>query len=660
MKQNTLLAALLLAAAWSAHGGEPVQAFVDKDHAGLGDASISLQWDLRGPGMGRLWIDDHVNHRKLPVDQALVVEMAAGARLDASALHLKAAPRVEMLEADPRSASLVGRLSGKALVADLVDPDGRLDLELRWIQRDGAHYLREVATLTALQHDQPVRRITLLQIPSSDAYVAGSVRGSPVVDGPDYLGFEHPLSSSAVHQGTVQLWIDRHLPLLEGQSITYSAVFGVTHPGQLRRDFLAYLERERAHPYRSFLHYNSWYDIGYFTPYTEAQALDRIHAFGEQLVRRRGVVMDSFLFDDGWDDRSGAWNFSRDFPHGFLPLKEAAQAYGAAPGVWLSPWGGYAKPKQQRVAGGRARGYEIIDGGLALSGPRYYQRFHDVTLDLVRRQGINQFKFDGTGNADQVFPGSRFDSDFGAAIQLIGDLRRARPDLYINLTTGTTPSPFWLRYADSIWRGGEDDMLEGVGSKREQWITYRDQQTYQNIVQQGPLFPLSALMLHGIIYARMNRNLATDPGHDFANEVHSFFGSGTQLQELYITPSLLSDADWDVLAQAAKWSRAHADVLKDTHWIGGDPGKLQVYGWAAWAPREGIITLRNPSERPAPFDLNLSRALQLPPAAARYYRVDRLWGGTADQLPQVMDATAVLRLTLQPFEVLTLELLPEG
>ena len=31
----------------------------------------------------------------------------------------------------------------------------------------------------------------------------------------------------------------------------------------MRRAFLDYLERERAHPYRPFLHYNSWYDIAW-------------------------------------------------------------------------------------------------------------------------------------------------------------------------------------------------------------------------------------------------------------------------------------------------------------------------------------------------------------------------------------------------------------
>ena len=76
---------------------------------------------------------------------------------------------------------------------------------------------------------------------------------------------------------------------------------------------------------------------------------------------------------------------------------------------------------------------------------------------MIHKYGVNQFKFDGTGNVDSVFPGSRFDSDFSAAIHLIGELRAAKPDIFINLTTGTWPSPFWLMYADSIWRGGDDD-----------------------------------------------------------------------------------------------------------------------------------------------------------------------------------------------------------
>ena len=184
--------------------------------------------------------------------------------------------------------------------------------------------------------------------------------------------------------------------------------------------------------------------------------------------------------------------------------------------------------------------------------------FHEACIEMVKKYGVNQFKFDGTGNVDTVVKGSAFDSDFDAAIHLISDLRQVKPDLYINLTTGTYPSPFWLMYADSIWRGGEDHSFAGVGPERERWITYRDMDVYDNVVKRGSLYPLNSLMLHGLIYGQKAYHLNTDPGGDFKNEVRDYFGTGTQLQEMYITPSLLKPADWDVLAEAAKWSRANA------------------------------------------------------------------------------------------------------
>ncbi|HEX7816017.1 enterotoxin [Dyella sp.] len=632
---------------------------VQGDTQQFGNAVIDANWKLAHGVLDDVAVTDHVNQQTLKVTAPFVLELADGSRLRAADMSVLSGPKVSSLPVDANASRLSERLPGKAVEASFGDKDGRFRVGLRWIQRDGSDYLREEVTVTALKQDEDIRKVGLLQTQVAGAQVVGTVKGSPVLAGQDYLGFEHPLSDSSVRGSQVNLWIDRGLPLNKGQSITYSGVVGVTHAGQTRRDFLAYLERERAHPYRPFLHYNSWYDIGYFTPYTQQQAVDRIHTFGEELSVKRGVKLDSFLFDDGWDDRSGSWNFSKDFPDGFVPLKQAAAKYGAGPGVWLSPWGGYSKPKEMRVEHGKAQGYEIIDGGLALSGPRYYQRFHDVVMKMLKDEGINQFKFDGTGNADKVFPGSRFPSDFDAAVALIDDIRKAKPATFINLTTGTLPSPFWLRYADSIWRDGEDDDLTGVGTNREKWITYRDAQTYRNIVMNGPLFPLNSLMLHGIIYAQENKRLNTDPGHDFANEVHSYFGTGTQLQELYITPSLLSEADWETLAEAARWSRDNANVLRDTHWIGGDPERLDTYGWAAWSPQKAIITLRNPDQRKQSMVIDLQRQLELPAGVATHYTARSPWKADSGKAPLSFNADKPQMIELAPFEVITLELTPQ-
>jgi hypothetical protein len=262
----------------------------------------------------------------------------------------------------------------------------------------------------------------------------------------------------------------------------------------------------------------------------------------------------------------------------------------------------------------------VDEQGLALSGPRYFALFHDTTVNLLRRYGINQFKLDGTGSADKVTPGSEFDSDFAAAIALIGDLRAIKPDLFINLTTGTWPSPFWLITADSIWRGGDDHSFAGVGSDRQRWITYRDADTYGGIVRLGPLFPLNSLMLHGIIFARKSQGLDHAADGDFEDEVRSYFASGTGLQELYVSPDLLSEKNWDDLAAAAKWARTHAAVLRDSHWIGGDPARGEVYGWAAWAPGQATLALRNPGDQSRRFELDIGAALELPDTEAREWR----------------------------------------
>jgi hypothetical protein len=620
-----------------------------------GNAALTLMATLRTDHLAKVEVQSKADGTTLLQGEAFTIVLQSGETIKASDLHLDDAAQVTSLSVRENAPRLVDRLPGKQVCANLSDE--RSAAKFKWcaVVREGTNYLRQELTIQAGSHPLPIVEVQLFNMQDDAVKVVGSVAGSPLKKGDFFFGLEDPLSISSAVAGNVTASLHRTLPLAAGQSVSYSSVVGVAAKGQMRRSFLDYVEHERAHPYRTFLHYNSWYDLGFGQRYDEAGALDRVHAFGEELVRKRGVVMDSFLFDDGWDNDNSLWNFDSGFPDGFTRVKAAAAQYRFGIGVWLSPWGGYSTEKQHRVAFGKTQEFEIVKGGFALSGPKYYKRFEDVCLEMMTRYGVNQFKFDGTGNANQVFPGSIFDSDFSAAIHLIARLRQQNPDIFINLTTGTAASPFWLKFADSIWRGGDDHSFAGVGTKRQQWITYRDGQTYRNIVQKGPLYPLNSLMLHGIIYARMAEGLNTDPGHDFADEVHSYFGSGTQLQEMYITPSLLTKNDWDTLANAARWSRANAATLKDTHWVGGDPLQSQVYGWAAWNPAKSIITLRNPADHAQSFSLNAAAALELPASAAHQFRVKRMWGHAA-----LSDGAAdrVQTIHLLPFEVVTFELDP--
>jgi len=507
--------------------------------------------------------------------------------------------------------------------------------------------------------DTQFTKIKLVEFNVTNAEIIGTTQGVPVKLGRFIAMIEHPMAEFSFASSHLTGFIRRAIPLRAHTPVDYTVSLLDSADHSPRRAFLEYLERHRAHPYHSFLHYNSWYDIGYFTRYTEQDALNAIHDIGEPL-KQRHVSLDSFLFDDGWDDPQHLWAFNQQFPNGFAHLKAATAQYGGAPGIWLSPWGGYGPPRQQRLKAAEAAGYEVDSQGLALSGPRYYAMFHERLTQLLATENINHLKLDGTGSPDKVTPHSEFDSDFAAARALIHDLRQQKPEIYINLTTGTWPSPFWLLDVDSIWRGGEDHSFLGTGSDRQRWITYRDADTYGGIVRISPWYPLNALMLHGIIFAQHAKGLDTATDRDFADDVWAYFSSGTGLQELYITGHLLNEHQWDTLARAARWAKDHQSALKDAHWIGGDPARNQIYGHAGFNDGFGYIAVRNPSEHAQSIALKPSDSLDLDPPV-RCLEVSPV--ATDGNSTRVTDSTprtpvnpkAPYVLALKPFELRVIE-----
>lgn len=524
--------------------------------------------------------------------------------------------------------------------------------------QDDKHFASYELQITPKKDALSMTSISLMPFHSQAPFVYGSVVSSPIISDTFFIIPENPLTNTVAYEGGVSQKIPQAIPLQANHTLSYKTYIGTYENGQLRRNINQFINNVRERPYQPYLHYNSWLDIGFFNPYTEKEALLRIDQYGQELVEKRHVKLDGYLFDDGWDNLKSNWGFGDNFPDEFNKLKVASEKYHASLGIWLSPWGGYNKPRDTRVTNAATFGYETMDGKLALSGPKYYANFHKRILELINNQNITMFKLDGTGNADKVIKGSQFTSDFDAAIHLIKDMREANHNLYINLTTGTQATPSWLFYADSIWRGGDDVNYYGPGSKVQQWLTYRDAETYRSIVLKGPLFPLNSLMLHGIVYAKQAKHLQQESATDFADQVWSYFGTGTQLQELYITPELLSAQDWDTLAAAAQWSRDNQKVLFDTHWIGKDPTKLGVYGWAGWTPDKSIITLRNPSDKQQVYYLDLQNDLELPENAGQTFKISIDYHSQSyAQKPTSIEKSAMI--TLDPFETVIMSLTPQ-
>ena len=211
---------------------------------------------------------------------------------------------------------------------------------------------------------------------------------------------------------------------------------------------------------------------------------------------------------------------------------------------------------------------------------------------------------------------------------------------------------------DSLWRGGSDVNFADVpGSKTRQWIAYRDGKVHQNIVRKSPLYPLSSVMVHGLVLAELGRpkQFMDQSDADFRDQAQSFVCSGINCEELYIDYHLMTPRRWGFLAELLKWSRANQNVLADVHWVGGDPLKVEVYGWAAWSPGKSILTLRNPSDKPAIFRLAPRGIFELPASEKGTLSMKKLWAdGAADETFEC-DADGSVELKIAPMQTITWE-----
>jgi hypothetical protein len=690
------LLALSAAHTWALDfpGTEPgaARGMADNNRFALENAVIRCEWMTGGGRLKPVCIEDKLSKTTLSLGDGecfrfIVAQTPAsqGREVRASDLQIVGKPKLTTLKPVAGTRRLAERRGGRLVTVELASADGNLKLQWRAMLRDGANYVRQHLAVTAKRAAVELREIVIVDLYAPGAAVAGKVDGSPVVAGSFFFGCETPMSRSVVTPAAQRTLARCGYPYVSavpaGGTMELSCVAGVVPEGQLRRGFLHYLERERPQPYRTFLHYNCGYQVGCefwrvrrygqpeefdrFVGKQEALWLELIDVFGRELVEKRGVTLDSFVHDHGWDDVSRVWQFHSGFPQGLASERAAAAKYHSAVGIWFSPWGGYSG-RAKRVEAGQEQGFETSKNGLTLAGPRYYERFREACVGMARDYGVNYFKFDGFGAGNSKDGAGPMASDVEALLRLHDELRAFKPDVFLNPTTGTWPSPFWMLWADAIWRQESDAGFLGSGSDRQQWLTYRDNATYHATVLRGPLCPISSLMLHGIMihkcafkdpYNPKSVGVSCAPA-DLVAEIRSYFATGTCMQELHIDPSLMTPALWDVMAESAKWSRANADVLADTHWVGGDPALGQVYGWASWSKRKAVLALRNPSDRLAMVEVDAAKVFELPAGAPRQYTLKSPWKEDAAKSAVTVKAGVPQRFKLQPFEVLVWDATP--
>ncbi|MGA2258520.1 MAG: hypothetical protein ABSG53_27975, partial [Thermoguttaceae bacterium] len=239
----------------------PARVVCREGDVAVGNATIGLSWIVTKQGLKARSARDEQSGRSLALAGELFqIVLADGRRYAASTLEAEGEPRISDLAPQAGAARLAARIPGKQVQMVLRSADGRLRVQWRAVLHDGANYVRQELEVTAGENCA-IREIVWIDEPLHGARTVGLVDGSPLVADDFFLGDEDPHALNAADGAKISCRVRRNAPLRKGETISQSFVIGVAPPGQMRRAFLYYLERERAHPYRPFLHYNSWYDI---------------------------------------------------------------------------------------------------------------------------------------------------------------------------------------------------------------------------------------------------------------------------------------------------------------------------------------------------------------------------------------------------------------
>ena len=426
---------------------------------------------------------------------------------------------------------------------------------------------------------------------------------------------------------TIQGVWSRPVTLAKGNTWNVSAVVGLVAPDQQRRSIACYVDRERAVPWRSFPHYNSWFELNinrnndenYTTNMNIKQCVKVVNQWSKNLYKKYGANIQAFVWDDGWDIY-GTWDFNPNFPNGFTEADEAARTMNTGIGAWLGPVGGYGRSGTYR------RNYWSDKGGMQLSNPDYYDVFLTQCTYMIENYDFRFFKFDGiSAISSATGPDPNNEEGAEAIIDIEQKLREIKPDIFLNTTVGTWASPFWYSVSDCTWRQEGDYGKIGNNSiDREQWITYRDRLVYQNYVKNSPLCPINSIMTHGLILTEHENPCKYSQDYNAVlREMRCAFACGTNMVELYTDYLLMNSIKgdgvrgklWEDMAECIFWHQNNADVLPDAHWVGGNPwtgSKHEVYGWASWNGVKSTLALRNGANNSQTFKTTLRKALDIP------------------------------------------------
>ena len=489
--------------------------------------------------------------------------------------------------------------------------------------------------------DTPEQMWTIGNIDKAYLSKYHSALGQPFYINGLFFGSEFPLCENKINNGTayIRYFSGKRFDQLKlncGHTFrTWNTVVGAARSLDervIREDFLRYI-RDISRPVQPRFQYNSWYD--HMHDITDENISKSFKEIEKGLSQTLVPPLHSYVVDDGFVDwKADFWTFNKKFPNELYPAVALAKKFSSNFGLWNGPRGGYndeTGPFGKRMEKAGKGGYNIASNDVCVSSLDYIKNITEYYLDYTKKFDINYWKLDGflltacpskkhghmTGGYNQMYQYTEMWENW---INIFRKLRITREsagkDLWINQTSYCNASPWFLQWSDSLWIQNSGDIGfidktkkgEKLSDKDvDRVLTYRDNCYYDFSVTRNYQFPHEFIYNHDPIYGNTAKISMTDD--EFRKYMFMMATRGTAFWELYYSYNMLNKAKWRINADALRFIRNDYETLKTSQFIGGCPENGEAYGYSCWSENKGIISLRNPANRPQSISVKLDETI---------------------------------------------------
>lgn len=456
--------------------------------------------------------------------------------------------------------------------------------------------------------------------------------GQPVYAKSMYFGMEFPMSENRILD---RKYFSRYYfgKSVEEEKEIWKTVIGsccAFEKEKIQRDFYKYIEKIAQRSYFR-KQYNSWYDhMLDITDEIIQNSFKEIHkGFADY-----GIKLDAYVVDDGWANYESVWEFNEKFPNELKSISEVVKGLNSTLGLWIGPRGGYGGTQRIMSNWLEKNGHLNIGSKNKISEDvnvgdfNYLRKMREKMIEYQVKYDISYWKIDGLLLKPDVpdesgdFAMYTMTKVYEFLVDIFDEFREKRngKEMWINLTSYVNPSPWFLKWVNSLWIQTSEDVTftENAGNDINRMITYRDSQYHEFLTKRDIQLPLWSLYNHEPIYASTaHRGYLESEMYcsveDFEKYLMFISTRGNGFWEFYYSYKMFEKERWMANARAIKWIEENYSTLKHSRFFGVKADEFGIYGYICEDEenQREIISFRNSSSEEKEMTLEIEQKYNL-------------------------------------------------